>query len=54
LNSYPERENVWSAGPELSIALGRNRVQFFVDAMGHFAKNYNSAFLSNVGVSFKF
>jgi hypothetical protein len=52
-NIRPERENVWGIGPELRISLGRKSVHFFVDGRILFAKNHNTALLTNVGVSIK-
>lgn len=46
-----ERENVWGAGPELTVSIGSKRVHFFVNGRILFARDANTAVLTNAGVS---
>ena len=48
----PDRETVWGIGPDLSVELGRKKINFFARGRLLFAKKENIVLLTNIGISF--
>lgn len=48
---YPEREKIWSAGPALNMHVGRKRIKLLIGGRLLLSTNYNSAMLSNIGIT---
>jgi len=50
----PERETIWGVGPDLGMELGRKNLNFNIRGRVLFARDYNTALLTNIGVSYIF